>query len=99
MSAPARGPKAQGLLMVVELKQFHDIVSLGKDGWLHTRMFYHGSHEISLELPFHTVNILFGRARIQGSSRSQICSWDLMGMGACCVVSSDPSSDCTGRIW
>ena len=60
--------------MFVELKQFHDIVSLGKDGWLHARMFYHGSHEISLELPFHTVNILFGRARIQGS-RSQICWW------------------------
>ena len=37
-------------------------------------MFYHGSHEISLEWPFHTVNILFGRARIQGSS-SQICWW------------------------
>ena len=23
----------------------------------------------------------------------------LMGMGLCCVVSSDPSSNCTGRIW
>ena len=57
----------------VELKQFHDIFSLGQDRWLMVapcRMFYHGSHVISLELLFH---ILVGRARIQGSSRSQTC--------------------------